>query len=250
MKIFAHHPLRMTFLVVFVLAGLFLMQVACGWSVPTGEPESGAEVENASPDDPAQVEGPAEVSATFTTAPSKTPTLTEEPPTETPIKTPTKATVTPKISRTPRPSMTASPIVPEILVTSTVIEWLPDPSISNPPETDYYSNCEIIDQQPAGFTDFAPGTHFDLVWEVRNVGTIQWEADHFFFKYISGAHFEKYGEGDRFEFDHLVGPERTIKFVVDFVAPNDPGIYETHWAIIDVDTNEIACDLYFGLNVK
>lgn len=247
MKLFACRTLQTTCLVIVVLAMLLLILTACSRPTLTPALQSAAEVESAPPDEPVQVDMPDEASATFTTAPSKTPTQTEEPPTITATKTTPVETATPRISRTPRPSMTASPIARDNLAAPAGNEWLPDPSASDPPPI-YFYDCEILDQQPVGFTEFEAGAHFDLVWEVRNIGSSQWEKDQYFFKYLSGTHFEK--SDNRFEFDHLVGPGNQIKFVVDFIAPKDPGVYETYWGIVNMDTNEIACDLYFAVKVK
>jgi hypothetical protein len=234
----------MIILIFILLTGIFILQ---GCNLPFTAPEA----ESVSQEDVSEAEAPVEASATSTSAPTQSLTPTETPTeTPTPTTTPTQftETPTPEVSRTPRPSMTASPTAPGNLATPTAIQWLPDPSIPDPPDIVYYYDCEILDQVPGGFSDFAPNTQFDLYWRVRNVGSAQWEADHYYFKYLDGAHLEE--NDDKYEFDQLVGPTQDIDFTVDFQAPSKPGVYETHWGIVNVDTNEVACHLYFAIRVQ
>ena len=85
---------------------------------------------------------------------------------------------------------------------------------------------------------------FDAVWTVRNISGNNWRTDSVDYKFISGT---KMHEKDGYDFTQTINNGESGKIIVDMLAPEEPGIYTTTWAI--VSGSRTLCVLYMTVTV-
>jgi hypothetical protein len=105
--------------------------------------------------------------------------------------------------------------------------------------------CEVS-VTPTTSQSVAPRADFDAVWTIKNTSDITWEQTQVDYKYVSGVEMQKYEK--LYDLPQTVKPGETIKIIVDIIAPDQAGIYTTHWALVKNST--ILCPLPFTVVVK
>lgn len=74
---------------------------------------------------------------------------------------------------------------------------------------------------------------FDAVWTVKNVSGKDWGEDSVDYIFVSGA---KMREQNGYDFSQTIKNGESGQITVDMIAPGDPGIYNTTWAIVSGST--------------
>jgi len=144
------------------------------------------------------------------------PTATSEPPT---------ATVPPTATEVP-PTATIEPTATIVHPTFT----LAPTNTAAPSATPSSFKCSITEQSPEFGLDVKPGSDFDAVWVVKNTGSDAWGANNVDFKYISGT---KMHEGnDARDMGGDVAVDKTVKLILDMIAPKDKGRYTATWGLV------------------
>lgn len=69
---------------------------------------------------------------------------------------------------------------------------------------------------------------FDTVWTVQNISGNDWLSDSVDYRFVSGT---KMQQKDLYDFTQNIKNGESGKFTVNMLAPNEPGIYNTTWAI-------------------
>jgi len=69
---------------------------------------------------------------------------------------------------------------------------------------------------------------FDTIWTVQNISGNDWLSDSVDYKYVSGT---KMQQKDLYDFTQNIKDGESGKFTVSMLAPNEPGTYNTTWAI-------------------
>jgi ABC-type amino acid transport substrate-binding protein len=72
-------------------------------------------------------------------------------------------------------------------------------------------------------------SNFDVVWTVRNISGEDWLPDSVDYKFISGT---KMNQKDVYDFNQTIKNGESGKIVVGMIAPGEPGVYNTTWAIL------------------
>ena len=85
---------------------------------------------------------------------------------------------------------------------------------------------------------------FDAVWTVSNISGNNWRTDSVNYKFISGTKMHK---KDGYDFTQTINNGESGTIIVDMIAPGEPGIYSTTWAI--VSGNRTLCILYMTVTV-
>jgi hypothetical protein len=153
-----------------------------------------------------------------TAAAAETQTAANIPPTQTPTLTPP-----PTWTPTPLPSLTPTFI---FLLRS------PTPSRTATSELDYLGSlaCKLISQTPSDGAQFDPGSDFDAIWKVQNVGTAAWDSNSIDFVYFSGDKLYK-NNNKIYDLANSVSVNGTISLIADMTAPDDPGKYKTVYTL-------------------
>jgi hypothetical protein len=148
-------------------------------------------------------------------------------PTATPLPTAVPAT------EVPSPTSTLPPT--EALPTSEAASPTPmPPTPSNTPNvptataTPSPFACQITKQKPENGKLFKPGDNFDAVWTVENTGTAAWDSTEVDYRYDSGDEFHQH---DVYDLPTTVEPGESIDIIVDMLAPDDEGEYDTTWVL-------------------
>ena len=74
-------------------------------------------------------------------------------------------------------------------------------------------------------TLYAPGTHFDKIWRLKNVGTCTWTTS-YAMVFDTG---EKMGGPDSVPLPAAVAPGKTVDLLVHLTAPGTAGSYRGYW---------------------
>ncbi len=88
------------------------------------------------------------------------------------------------------------------------------------------------------------GSDFDAVWTVRNISGEDWFTNSVDYKFISGTEMHQKAF---YDFPQTIKDGESGKIIVDMLAPSEPGIYSTTWAI--VSGNRTFCVLYMTVTV-
>lgn len=157
--------------------------------------------------------GVAQTQAALPTAepPTSSPTAiipTQEPATSTPNATQNVPQIIPTIV-TLAPTATLRPTLPPAAVVPTV--------------------CKIASQSPAWGYAFPPGGDFDGRVKLENISGTTWDDGSVDFKYVSGTKFQT--NVDSFDLPKDVNNGGSVEFVIDMLAPRDPGTYVSTWAL-------------------
>ncbi len=126
---------------------------------------------------------------------------------------------------------TAAPTIP-LVPTNTAVPVYPTWTYSPLPtitSTTSPYQCSIDKLNPAWNTKIKVGGDFDLNVTIENTGVNRWEANAFDFKYSSGA---KFGAAKTVrDLPKNVKKGETVQFIVDMVAPNEVGTYQSTWVL-------------------
>jgi len=150
------------------------------------------------------------------------------------------------IAPTPAPagppgSAPAAAAAPSPLVSSTSLPKVAPPS-PTPPCTDdleYLQDLSIPDG-----TTVAPGELVDKRWQVRNVGTCNWDA-RYQLTLVGGSPM---GVNTSLPlYPARAGSEATIRIV--FIAPQDSGAYESQWQAVNPDGVAFGTAFYMQIVV-
>ncbi len=176
--------------------------------------------------------------------PTSTPTQRSMPPTWTPG--PGEVTPGPETegndlaaTSTPIPSATGF-IMPSLTPVDTST---PTPSIT---PTRTRDKAEYVGQSPADGKVFSPGQDFDMSWTLKNVGNNTWNTD-YKFRFTGGE--ETYKKKSSIKLPYSVGPDDTVKLILDMTAPNKKGDYRTNWELVN-NNGEKIFSVYFQFTVK
>ena len=87
-------------------------------------------------------------------------------------------------------------------------------------------------------------SNFDTVWTVKNISGEDWLPDSVDYQFISGT---KMHQKDIYDLPQIIKNGESGKVVVGMIAPSEPGIYNTTWAI--VSGSNTLCILTEAVNV-
>lgn len=150
------------------------------------------------------------------------------------------ATPIARLTQTPKPTFTKTFSPLDHSPTAFVLPSLTPTSSSGRQEYD----CRVLDAPPDG-TIYNPRVEFKARWRLRNTGRTAWDG--------IGVDFV-YDFGDRFHITAAYDLQKTVEigdaveFVVDMLAPKDPGVYTTHWALKIGEKK--FCKVSLTINVK
>jgi hypothetical protein len=102
-----------------------------------------------------------------------------------------------------------------------------------------------VSQSPSDGSALSSGADFDLSWEVKNIGTNNWSTS-YYYEYQSGV---KGSGGDRYNLSASTNSGSTIKLIVDMIAPNDKGNYDSTW-VLKNGSGDVMKTLKFSFSVK
>ena len=175
--------------------------------------------------------------------PTSTPTRFQLPPTWT--ATPDfETTITLASSQTPLPTRTSFTL-PTFTSTATFTNTPSETPVATLTFTPGKDQAQEISQSPVDGTALNPGTDFDLRWEVKNIGTNDWNTN-YYYEYQSGVE----GSGpNSYHISEEVNDGETITLIVDMVAPSSSGSYTSTWAL-KTDDGDIIKTLIFVFSVK
>ncbi len=87
---------------------------------------------------------------------------------------------------------------------------------------------------------------FDLVWQVKNTGSANWDNHEIDLRYQSGTKMNKYT--GIYDLPKLVKPGETVTLIADMVAPDKAGTYSTLFVLIG--EHGVLCNLPVTVTVK
>lgn len=105
-------------------------------------------------------------------------------------------------------------------------------------------SCHLDGQFPRDWVVMQSRQDFDMKWIVRNTGTANWNGVDLVF--LGGAKMQKYGI-NRFDVK-IVKPLGKATFILDMVAPKNPGTYTTYWGL--TNGKKVFCRFYLIVRVK
>lgn len=106
--------------------------------------------------------------------------------------------------------------------------------------------CRLVSQSPVDGQVMKPLEPFDGRWTLKNTGTATWTTDEFQFFLRQG---EKFEAADGSFISEEVEPGDSYTFVVDMIAPFNPGFYVSEWWMRS-DNNEYFCKFYVAIKVQ
>ncbi len=175
--------------------------------------------------------------------PSATATMQKLPPTWTPTYfAEDTATLVP--TQTPRPTSTSFTL-PTFTATATATKTFTNTPVATMTYTAGNDQALEISQSPADGTSLSTGADFDLAWEVKNIGTNNWNSG-YYYEYQSGV---KSSKQDRYDIVAVVNTGSTVRLVVDMIAPYEAGTYSTVWALKNSSGN-VMKTMNFSFSVK
>ncbi len=165
----------------------------------------------------------------FVPIPSATPQPTQ-PPTATPDYSPTPAP----------PTWTPVPISTRTFTATPTSEATA--TATNTPSP--YS-CAVVKVEPRASAKLAYRSDFDARFTLKNNGTKDWLAANVDLKFASGEKMQKYFDGVDLGKDVKPGEEYT--FVIDMLAPDNPGTYKATWNLVEGST--VYCSVSIEIQV-
>ena len=160
---------------------------------------------------------------------SQTPQVTETP-TATPSPTPT---LTPTMSTTP--------------TQNSVYTLTPTPA-STTTDDDNTTVCDRVtfvdDISVPDGTEMSPGETFTKTWRLQNTGTCTWTTE-YTAQFLNGIEMG----GETTPIDPAVEPGTTLDLTIEFVAPQESGVYASEWAIANQNGITFAESFYVQIEV-
>ncbi len=147
-----------------------------------------------------------------------------------------------------RPSSTPLPTFTSFVLPTATITPSPTNTVTLTPEaspTSELYQCAVLYSYPNGAT-FPPGGDFDGKWTLRNTGKEQW-SDQFDWVFVAGDRFQV--RSDFVDLTQYINPGNETGFIVDMVAPKQPGTYSAKWAL-RTNNNVYFCETQITLTVK
>ena len=147
-----------------------------------------------------------------------------------------------------RPSSTPLPTFTSFVLPTSTITLTPTRTPTETPEaspTSELYQCQVLYLFPNGAT-FPPGGDFDGKWTLRNSGKEQW-SNEFDWVFIGGDRFQV--GADSIDLPQYINPGNEVNFVVDMLAPRQPGSYSAKWAL-RTNNNLYFCETEITLTVK
>jgi hypothetical protein len=147
-----------------------------------------------------------------------------------------------------RPSSTPLPTFTSFVLPTATITPSPTNTVTLTPEaspTSELYQCSVLYSFPNG-ASFPSGGDFDGKWTLRNTGKEQW-SDLFDWVFISGDRFQV--RSDSVDLTQYINPGNETDFIVDMVAPKQPGTYSAKWAL-RTSNNVYFCETEITLTVK
>lgn len=147
----------------------------------------------------------------FVPVPSATPRPTE-PPTATPDYSPTPAP----------PTWTPVPIFTNTFTPTPTSEFT---------ETPLAYSCTVVRVEARPSSRMSARTDFDAYFILKNNGSNEWLASNVDFKFASGEKMQKFV--DAIDLGKDVKPGEEYTFIVDMIAPDNPGTYRATWNLVE-----------------
>jgi hypothetical protein len=85
---------------------------------------------------------------------------------------------------------------------------------------------------------------FDAIWTIRNLSGYEWRTDSVDYQYIGGTKMHKQAG---YDLTQTIKDGESAQIVVDMIAPDTPGLYNTTWAI--ASGSRTLCVLYVTVTV-
>ncbi len=156
-------------------------------------------------------------------------------------------TVTSLPTRTPTITPTSTPTFIFLLESPTSIGGGSTPGASGTSTgSDKEYACELVSQSPEDNSKIAPGTDFEVRWQVRNIGTKTWASANIDYRYASGA--KLHVDSGIYDLYKDIAPGDMADIIVRMRAPGDKDSYTTVWQIRIGKTE--FCKLTLTINVK
>ncbi len=106
-------------------------------------------------------------------------------------------------------------------------------------------SCRLVSVKPKNGASFAPGSDFDAIWTVKNIGSKSWKPAEVDYRYLSGT---KMHASKLYDLNTTVRPDDTVEITVAMTAPDTTGSYSTTWALARGSVR--FCELSLTINVK
>ena len=117
-------------------------------------------------------------------------------------------------------------------------------NVSTPVATVPSSGNACTVTMTAPLTPIVALSDFDTVWAVKNISGADWLSQSVDYKFISGT---KLHQKDTYDFAQTIKNGESGNIMVDMLAPGEPGIYNSTWAI--VAGAKTLCTLYMTVTV-
>ena len=125
----------------------------------------------------------------------------------------------------------------------------PPPTVEETPPAITVTGCQLIAQDPADGTIFAPGAGFATTWELKNTGTVNWDQQEYDVDFVGAVNNVALHAGaDRNDLTSTVEPGGTYNFTMPMIAPFDPGVYGELWQV--VYGSQPVCQFYVYIEVQ
>lgn len=149
-------------------------------------------------------------------------------PSATPL--PTNTTMPPTAPAPQATATTAASLPPAVPTATTKPATGGSGSVFVPSKTPYTDAALLVTQTPVDGTSFSPGSDFDILWTLKNVGLRSWN-DNFYVRYSSGE------KGSKTSLVYLpaISVNETADVRIDMIAPLQPGTYNTTWQVVNDD---------------
>ena len=134
------------------------------------------------------------------------------------------ALLTPSATITPTPTLTNTPEPPTATFTVTLVTSLASPTMTPQSSVD---NAIYIDQSPTDGTIVTPGSEFNVVWRIKNVGVSTWTTD-YRLRYYAGTLMSAV---TAVSLTSTVKPQEEIQIILPVKAPTAAGEYTTIWVL-------------------
>jgi hypothetical protein len=106
--------------------------------------------------------------------------------------------------------------------------------------------CMVMNQKPANWSRFRPGTIVNASWTVKNVGALEWKPNHVSIVYEEGAKI--YAHKQEQELAFIVQPGETRDIIIALRMPEKGGDYQVTFGL--QRGGDIFCRLIIGVSVR